>query len=118
MVQEKVHLIAGMPHMHVIGSAFSQRILRAGGAMEPLIDLENWEFNLQFIYDLGDTGLLQPRRPHRDPLHLGRERPRARGTRAVTSGRRDQRRDVVGVTPSMVSGLTITPQYQFRRASN
>ena len=24
----------------------------------------------------------------------------------------------VGVTPSMVSGLTITPQYQFRRASN
>jgi hypothetical protein len=24
----------------------------------------------------------------------------------------------VGVTPSMVSGLTITPQYQFRRAAN
>jgi hypothetical protein len=24
----------------------------------------------------------------------------------------------IGVTPSMVSGLTITPQYQFRRAAN
>lgn len=57
--QQPTRLFAGGPHMHVIGSAFSQRILRANNTTEALIDLENWDFNLQFTYDLGNT-LLAP----------------------------------------------------------
>jgi hypothetical protein len=78
--QQPTRLFAGGPHMHVIGSAFSQRILRTGGAMEPLIDLENWDFNLQFTYDLGGT-LLQP--GDRIETRCTWNNPNAR---AVTSG--------------------------------
>jgi hypothetical protein len=78
--QQPTQLFAGGPHMHVIGSAFSQRILRTGGAMEPLIDLENWDFNLQFTYDLGGT-LLQP--GDRIETRCTWNNPNAR---AVTSG--------------------------------
>ena len=57
--QQPTRIFAGGPHMHVIGSAFSQNILRANGATEPLITIDNWDFNLQFSYDLGNT-LLMP----------------------------------------------------------
>ncbi len=53
--REPTRLFAGGPHMHVIGSAFQQQVLRASGAVEPVISIDNWDFNYQFIYDLGST---------------------------------------------------------------
>lgn len=53
--REPTRLYAGGPHMHVLGTSFSQQVLRAGGAMEPLIAIENWDFDYQFLYDFGST---------------------------------------------------------------
>ncbi|MFO0608231.1 MAG: hypothetical protein U0324_34010 [Polyangiales bacterium] len=48
-------LLAGMPHMHGIGTGFTQEIVRAGGAREPLVTLTNWRFETQLFYDLAKT---------------------------------------------------------------
>ena len=48
-------MLAGMPHMHGIGAALSQRVLRAGGAIDPVISLEGWRFDTQLFYDLPVT---------------------------------------------------------------
>lgn len=48
-------MIAGMPHMHGIGSAFSQRVLRAGGATEPVLSLQGWRFDTELFYELPVT---------------------------------------------------------------
>lgn len=53
--REPTRLFAGGPHMHVLGTSFSQQVLRAGGATDPLITVDHWDFNYQFIYDLGAT---------------------------------------------------------------
>ncbi len=48
-------ILAGMPHMHEVGTAFTQTILRANGMREPLIGLTGWRFDSQLIYDLRKT---------------------------------------------------------------
>ena len=48
-------MLAGGPHMHGIGTGFSQRMLRAGGAVDPVITLEGWRFDTQLLYDLPVT---------------------------------------------------------------
>lgn len=47
-------VLAGMPHMHEIGTSFAQEVRRAGASRaEPLIRIEGWEFETQLFYDLG-----------------------------------------------------------------
>lgn len=48
-------LLAGMPHMHQIGTEFSQTVIRAGGAREPMISLQGWQFETQLFYDFDTT---------------------------------------------------------------
>jgi len=48
-------VLAGMPHMHEIGTAFTQTILRADGRSEPLINLTGWRFDSQLFYELRKT---------------------------------------------------------------
>ncbi len=48
-------IVAGMPHMHQIGKAFSHEIVRQDGTREDLISLTGWSFELQYFYDLSKT---------------------------------------------------------------
>lgn len=49
-------LIAGLPHMHLLGTSFSETITRAsGGASEPLIRLSGWSFGTQLFYAMPTT---------------------------------------------------------------
>ena len=50
-VTEPMRILASAPHMHEIGSAFDQMIVRADGTEEPLISLTGWSFELQLYYD-------------------------------------------------------------------
>ncbi|MCA9568624.1 MAG: hypothetical protein KC656_12315, partial [Myxococcales bacterium] len=52
-IDEPMHVLAGMPHMHRIGSSFSHTIVRAGGTQESLISLTGWSFEAQYIYAMG-----------------------------------------------------------------
>lgn len=46
-------LLAGMPHMHRLGSEFEETIVRAGATgSEPLVHLTGWEFSTQLFYRL------------------------------------------------------------------
>jgi len=54
-VRAPSRLLAGMPHMHEIGSTFTQEIVRASGAREPLISLTGWRFETQLFYDFSKT---------------------------------------------------------------
>jgi hypothetical protein len=54
-ISEETTRLAGMPHMHEIGKAFSQEIERADGTMEPVVSLENWEFETQLFYSMSLT---------------------------------------------------------------
>jgi hypothetical protein len=45
-------LLAGMPHMHGIGTGFEQRILRGSGVDELLIRLTGWRYETQLFYSL------------------------------------------------------------------
>ena len=45
-------ILAGMPHMHEIGSAFRHEITRVDGSQETLIALNGWSFELQYFYDM------------------------------------------------------------------
>lgn len=50
-VREASTMIAGMPHMHDIGSSFLERVERgAGGRRESIITIENWDFRAQNFY--------------------------------------------------------------------
>ena len=49
-------LLAGMPHMHQIGLEFTQEVVRASGAREPMISLQGWQFESQLFYRF-DTAL-------------------------------------------------------------
>jgi hypothetical protein len=51
-VDQPVTLVAGMPHMHEVGSEFHQIIQRADGTEETLISLTGWSFELQYFYEL------------------------------------------------------------------
>jgi hypothetical protein len=49
-------IIAGLPHMHLLGQAFDESITRAsGGAHESLIHLTGWSFNTQLFYGMPVT---------------------------------------------------------------
>ena len=54
-ITQEMNVIAGMPHMHEIGAAFSQVIERSDGTMEPFISLENWQFETQLFYSIPTT---------------------------------------------------------------
>ena len=49
-IRERTTFYASSPHMHEIGAAFSQEILRADGTREDLITLDGWDFDLQIPY--------------------------------------------------------------------
>lgn len=42
--------IAGMPHMHLLGSGFRETIARAGGGNESFVELSGWSFGTQLFY--------------------------------------------------------------------
>lgn len=48
-------MLAGMPHMHTIGTDFEQTIVRASGAVDPLISLQGWRFETELFYELPVT---------------------------------------------------------------
>ncbi|MDB4932455.1 MAG: hypothetical protein JWM10_4939 [Myxococcaceae bacterium] len=48
-------LLAGMPHMHTIGTDFEQSVVRASGATEPLISLQGWRFETELFYEMPVT---------------------------------------------------------------
>jgi len=54
-VRTPTRLLAGMPHMHEIGTTFTQEIVRSNGTREPLITLTNWRFETQLFYDIAKT---------------------------------------------------------------
>lgn len=47
-----LRILAGMPHMHEIGSEFLHELHHADGTTETLISLTNWSFESQFFYSL------------------------------------------------------------------
>ena len=51
-IREPTTLIAGMPHMHLLGSEFSQRIIPAEGTRSTLVELSGWSFETQLFYAL------------------------------------------------------------------
>lgn len=60
-ISQPTTVLAGMPHMHEIGQDFVQVLERADGSTEPVITLENWQFETQLFYSMpltmnpGDT---------------------------------------------------------------
>jgi mono/diheme cytochrome c family protein len=50
-VREESTLFVGMPHMHLLGTDFHQSVARAGGAVDPIIQLGGWSFETQLFYD-------------------------------------------------------------------
>jgi len=49
-------VLAGMPHMHLLGTDFAETITRAGStASEPFIRLSGWSFGTQLFYALPTT---------------------------------------------------------------
>lgn len=55
------NIIAGMPHMHKIGSTFEHTVERSNGTIESLVTLSGWSFESQYFYEInthinaGDT---------------------------------------------------------------
>lgn len=54
-ITQETRVLAGMPHMHEIGQAFEQVLERADGTLEPVISLQNWEFETQLFYSIPMT---------------------------------------------------------------
>ena len=52
-VPAPMRLVASFPHMHEGGVGFDTDLLRADGAEESVISLSGWDFETQFIYDVG-----------------------------------------------------------------
>jgi hypothetical protein len=50
-VDREVEVIASWPHMHEIGSAFYQDLIRVDGTTESIIELTGWQFEAQLLYD-------------------------------------------------------------------
>jgi hypothetical protein len=48
-------IIAGMPHMHEIGSEFKHVLTRGDGTEETIIELTGWSFEAQYFYDMPVT---------------------------------------------------------------
>lgn len=49
-VTQDFRILAGMPHMHEIGSALEHVVIRADGTEETLIELTGWSFESQYFY--------------------------------------------------------------------
>jgi len=49
-IREDSRLLAGMPHMHQVGSEFRQSIVRDDGSEESLVELTGWSFESQLFY--------------------------------------------------------------------
>ena len=45
-------ILAGMPHMHEIGSTFKHDLIRGDGSVENLIELSGWSFESQYFYEM------------------------------------------------------------------
>jgi hypothetical protein len=45
-----LHLVSTWPHMHQIGAEFHGTIVRGGAAIEPLVDVVPWDFDMQRAY--------------------------------------------------------------------
>jgi hypothetical protein len=54
-VTRDFEIIAGMPHMHEIGSEFRHVLTRSDGTEETLIELTGWSFEAQYFYDMPVT---------------------------------------------------------------
>ncbi len=55
-MRSRTTAFAGMPHMHLLGSEFSQSILRGGmGEPERFVRVTGWDFNTQLFYSLPAT---------------------------------------------------------------
>jgi hypothetical protein len=93
MAAERLHpprpsrLLAGMPHMHEIGTGFTQTILRAERRPRAAHHLTGWRFETQLFYDFRKT--LSPATAHH-PLRLQQHHATSRAQR-----QRDARRDVL-----------------------
>jgi cytochrome c5 len=48
---QRTRVLAGMPHMHEIGTEFFQEIVRKDGTKEPFIQLRGWSFEMQLFYN-------------------------------------------------------------------
>jgi hypothetical protein len=44
------HIVSVWAHMHRLGSEFHGLVVRADGTSEPLLDVEPWDYNHQFVY--------------------------------------------------------------------
>jgi len=51
-IPSNMTVLAGMPHMHEVGSEFHQVVKRKDGTEEPFVDLTGWAFELQYFYHL------------------------------------------------------------------
>ena len=49
-IRSDMTVLAGMPHMHEVGTEFHQTIIREDGTEELMIDLTGWSFELQYFY--------------------------------------------------------------------
>ena len=76
----ETRVLAGMPHMHEIGSSFLEETQRAGAMRrEPLIRLDGWSFETQLFYGLpvtlapGDSLVTSCtfENPGPEPVHTG-----------------------------------------------
>ena len=60
-VSQDFEIVAGLPHMHEIGSTFKHVLTRNDGTQESLIELTGWDFERQYFYEIpvsvksGDT---------------------------------------------------------------
>lgn len=50
-ITQPFDIVASFPHMHEQGIAFRQNVTRADGTLEPIINLDGWDFDAQYIYD-------------------------------------------------------------------
>lgn len=46
------HILAGLPHMHELGTSYEHTVTRADGSSESLIELDGWAFDQQYFYHI------------------------------------------------------------------
>jgi len=51
VIPQETTLVASFPHMHDFGASFRQTVTRSNGTVEPIITLEGWSFDDQYIYE-------------------------------------------------------------------
>jgi hypothetical protein len=48
-------MLAGMPHMHEVGTGFEQTVRRRDGSTDPVVSLQGWRFETELFYELPVT---------------------------------------------------------------